>query len=648
MKFKHLNVPSHWEHYWTRYPEGYTILEALISWVSQVDDMVDNVNDWNTYLDEFVKTFDKELQTTVFNILTDWDESGFLADIINEATNERIDVVEENMTDLDNKKIDKGNASVTDINKNLGKFDQTYMSDEFLQQITGNTPINTTPADKSITTVKLADESVTNQKLSDDLLNRLNYLDFTFTEGSFINNVGETGLGPAYAYTNLIDIAKGEEVEIMAGGTANVAVIAEYDTSGNFVRTIQQGQGFLATYTFRANANTKIRITNSTSYLPHELVYVRKTNLVEDSSITQYQLSDLVKKQVGFIPTQYIFGEFIASSSHASGAGAIGYGVTYMRSEPFMLRAGETLKTNAVSSASTLLLAVVDEDGNYIRDAIVGSASTAIKSYTATSDEYLILTNNRANVPFDEFYVTYGERDSQTPTVVTNTGGYTPRRPMVNFIFDDGTNTDSVVANAFEARGLRCGFAIPSNVGLSNHLPLQEKGFEIISHSVDGTGFNTSGLTNTRQRMKQSKNTLQNAGATIQGWVTPSSQMREEYISDLKGFYNYGFTQYLGVWTPDSAETPYDTITTDTYHLKRMSAESSTIADCKTAIDETIANNGLLSFYGHNLRADRLTESELNELLDYIVLLVDDGKIICETPYNAISDYYKVRREDIG
>lgn len=647
MKFKHLNVPSHWEHYWTRYPEGYTVLEALISWVSQVDDMVDNVNDWNTYLDEFVNTFDTELQTTVFNILTDWDKSGFLADIINEATNERIDVVEANMISLDNKKIDKGNASVNDINKNLGKFDQTYMSDDFLQQIAGSTPINATPADKSITTVKLADESVTSQKLVDDLLNRINYLDFTFTDGSFISSVGVVGAGPAYAYTSLIDISKGEEVEIMAGGTANVAVISEYDNSENFVRTIQQGQGYLGTYTFRANENTKIRITNSTAYLPHELVYVRKTNLVNDSSITQYQLSDLVKKQVGFIPTQYIFGEFIASSLHASGAGSIGLGGTYMRSDPFMLRAGETLTTNAVSSAATLLLAVVDEEGNYIRDAIVGSSSTAVKSYTATTDEYLILTNNRADVAFEDLYVTYGKRDNQTPTVVTNTGGYTPRRPTVNFIFDDGTNTDSVVANAFEARGLRCGFAIPSNVGLSNHLNLQEKGFEIISHSVDGTGFNEAGLTNTRQRMKQSKNTLQNAGATIQGWVTPSSQMREEYIGDLKGFYNYGYTQYLGVWSPDSAETPYDTLSTDIYHLKRMSAETSTIADCKTAIDETIANNGLLSFYAHDLRSDRMTEGELNELLDYVVSLVDDGRIVCETPYNAISDYYSVRIEDV-
>lgn len=63
---------------------------------------------------------------------------------------------------LDNGKMDKNtnNISVSQINKNLGKFDQTFMTDEFLQQMAGNTPINTVPADKSITQIKVADKAV--------------------------------------------------------------------------------------------------------------------------------------------------------------------------------------------------------------------------------------------------------------------------------------------------------------------------------------------------------------------------------------------------------------------------------------------------------------------------------------------------------
>lgn len=92
MKFNHLNVPSHWKNYWTRYPEGHTILEALISWVSQVDSMVDNQNKLNdnveqfrNEIDVFVGRFDERLQDEVTQTLNDWQKSGFLDVVISEA-----------------------------------------------------------------------------------------------------------------------------------------------------------------------------------------------------------------------------------------------------------------------------------------------------------------------------------------------------------------------------------------------------------------------------------------------------------------------------------------------------------------------------------------------------------------------------------
>lgn len=83
-KFRHLNVPSHWEHYWSKYPEGYTILEALLNWVKQVDDLTDLVNNWDDYLNEFVQKFDKRLRESVAAMLNEWLEDGTLAKIINE------------------------------------------------------------------------------------------------------------------------------------------------------------------------------------------------------------------------------------------------------------------------------------------------------------------------------------------------------------------------------------------------------------------------------------------------------------------------------------------------------------------------------------------------------------------------------------
>ena len=61
------------------------------------------------------------------------------------------------------------NLSVEDINKNLGKIDQTYLAEELLEQIAGTAPINTVPADGSLTTPKYASGSVTPAKLSNSV-----------------------------------------------------------------------------------------------------------------------------------------------------------------------------------------------------------------------------------------------------------------------------------------------------------------------------------------------------------------------------------------------------------------------------------------------------------------------------------------------
>lgn len=82
-KFNHLNVPDQWNTYFTRYPQGFTILEALFDWIAQVDNMVDNINEWNEYLEEFVNTFDKKLGEKVREVLQEWFEDGTLAHLVN-------------------------------------------------------------------------------------------------------------------------------------------------------------------------------------------------------------------------------------------------------------------------------------------------------------------------------------------------------------------------------------------------------------------------------------------------------------------------------------------------------------------------------------------------------------------------------------
>ena len=96
--FGHLHIPETWKHYWTKYPEGYTILESLIEWVSQVDSMSNNLTDINTIVKEFINTFDNKLGDKVKDTLTEWQDSGFLNIIINEALETKYDEMDSRLT----------------------------------------------------------------------------------------------------------------------------------------------------------------------------------------------------------------------------------------------------------------------------------------------------------------------------------------------------------------------------------------------------------------------------------------------------------------------------------------------------------------------------------------------------------------------
>ena len=80
MGFNHLNVPESWQAYFTKYPNGLSILEAIIQWVSQVDAMVDHLNLTDEQIE---KLFTDTLPENVETILDEWYVNGKIADLIN-------------------------------------------------------------------------------------------------------------------------------------------------------------------------------------------------------------------------------------------------------------------------------------------------------------------------------------------------------------------------------------------------------------------------------------------------------------------------------------------------------------------------------------------------------------------------------------
>lgn len=136
-------------------------------------------------------------------INSNWQRLESLFDVINDLLVEgemSADQYAQVITAL-NGLVKKGEVAVSDIDKNKGKFDQTYLSDKLLQQIAGNTPINAVPADGSITTEKLADNSVKREKLSDRFLfnGRIpvdNPIENVVNDGTYIVTGGNSGIFP--------------------------------------------------------------------------------------------------------------------------------------------------------------------------------------------------------------------------------------------------------------------------------------------------------------------------------------------------------------------------------------------------------------------------------------------------------------------
>src|SRR5699024_5691742 len=103
------------------------------------DDLVEDINDLQENYQELLDT--GVLQTNINEKLEELEEE--YAPKLNEVTAQ--------LAQTEREKISHGSVSVLDIDKNKGLLDETYMTDEFKQQMVGDTPIHSTPANDSLT-----------------------------------------------------------------------------------------------------------------------------------------------------------------------------------------------------------------------------------------------------------------------------------------------------------------------------------------------------------------------------------------------------------------------------------------------------------------------------------------------------------------
>lgn len=222
------------------------------------------------------------------------------------------------------------------------------------------------------------------------------------------------------------------------------------------------------------------------------------------------------------------------------------------------------------------------------------------------------------------------------------------RKPCFVFQFDDGTAGDINTKALFDSYGFKCCFSIVAGASpvADRYLEYQSEGFEILSHSVNGTAFSTiSDLATVEDYLKTSKARLTAAGFDVRGFVTPSSYLMPNQLPLVKKYYQYGFGYIAG-----SEDLPYHTFYgKDIRQIERWSLESHTVEETMTAIQNCIDDCGFMIFYGHAYPSEtnNMTTENMATILSYLRGKVDAGDALVGTARKMISDYYFTRHSDV-
>ena len=144
-------------------------------------------------------------------------------------------------------------------------------------------------------------------------------------------------------------------------------------------------------------------------------------------------------------------------------------------------------------------------------------------------------------------------------------------------------------------------------------------------------------------KLKDSKKALEAKGYNIRGWVTPGSVMNSRYIPILRKYYDYGMTVYYY----DHPTYPvYQNESADTCKLYRISLGND-YDTMKAVVDDAIANNGFVTFYGHSWDIGTgISLSAMNQLLDYLNTKIADLQCHVLNPSDAVDYYFHARHID--
>lgn len=147
MAYNHLNVPHCWQHYYSKYPQGMTIMESLLEWVAQVDGMVDTMN---LTIEEVTNFKENILPANLQTILIEWEASGKLSEVLteailtgkaNKADLDALQLVVDGLSDTMNDTLENLTASVTAKLSHLPTPATEYFTGEQLADLLSAAPV---------------------------------------------------------------------------------------------------------------------------------------------------------------------------------------------------------------------------------------------------------------------------------------------------------------------------------------------------------------------------------------------------------------------------------------------------------------------------------------------------------------------------
>lgn len=173
-------------------------------------------------------------------------------------------------------------------------------------------------------------------------------------------------------------------------------------------------------------------------------------------------------------------------------------------------------------------------------------------------------------------------------------------KPLVTFVFDDGSETDYTVArDIFSSQGeVACTAVVTNWVNTENYLSvnqlagLQKDGWEILSHTESHPDLKTLSGNQVEAELSRSKSILENLGLTVKNLVYPYNKTNESVKKIAAKYYRSGRDG-------GSMLNPY---ISDRYDLKSYSIKHN-LSKMKSYIDNAYSEKKWLIFYHHHIDA---------------------------------------------